>query len=255
MVSLVYVSTHLRPARPLGPGTEERLHLRRTRTSCGRAGRGQEPAEGQNASGATGYTKRRNRWRTGDDAAAATVEDSDVAQHAQRHRWRTRTSGATSYTEVVSPGPTDRGARNQNTHLQLTLCLGVVPAERRGSGGTGRGPGTGEATSYTRRRHWWRTGTQRSGAGRGPGPADIKGTSGRSYEPAAKRTKFGLGEPESTHCWTGTTCRRHSPAPTGVRSGMWDCRGWAGSKTEETRASRVGLGWPANQDVLPLREF
>ncbi len=90
---------------------------------------------------------------------------------------------------------------------------------------------------------------------------DIKGARGRSHEPAAKRTKLGLREPESTHCWTGTPCRAASLACSHrseekdvghsrlglsvVSSPLW-------SNTEETTASRVR--WAADQDA-PLREF
>jgi hypothetical protein len=49
--------------------------------------------------------------------------------------------------------------------------------------------------------------TSRSGAGGGPEPADIEGARGRSHGPAAERPVPELGEPESTHRWTGTTCR------------------------------------------------
>ncbi len=38
-------------------------------------------------------------------------------------------------------------------------------------------------------------------------PADIEGARSRSHGPAAERPELGLGEPESTHRWTGTTCR------------------------------------------------
>ena len=42
-------------------------------------------------------------------------------------------------------------------------------------------------------------------------PADIEGARSRSHGPAAERPALGLGEPgcdtESTHRWTGTTCR------------------------------------------------
>jgi hypothetical protein len=76
----------------------------------------------------------------------------------------------------------------------------------------------------THRRHRWRTGsrrsyrihsggsggeleTLRSGAGGGPAPADLEGARSLSHGPAAERPVLGLGEPESTHRWTGTTCR------------------------------------------------
>jgi hypothetical protein len=38
-------------------------------------------------------------------------------------------------------------------------------------------------------------------------PADIEGARSRSHGPAAERPALGLGEPESAHRWTGTTCR------------------------------------------------
>ncbi len=51
--------------------------------------------------------------------------------------------------------------------------------------------------------------TSRGGTCGGPEPADIEGASSRSHGPAAERPELGLGEPESesTHRWTGTTCR------------------------------------------------
>ena len=49
--------------------------------------------------------------------------------------------------------------------------------------------------------------TSRGGACGGPGSVDIEGARSRSHGPAAERPELGLGEPESTHCWTGTTCR------------------------------------------------
>jgi hypothetical protein len=75
----------------------------------------------------------------------------------------------------------------------------------------------------THRRHRWRTGSRRSyrlhsggsgggletsrSTGGGPEPADIEGARSRIHGPAAERPVLGLGEPESTHRWTGTTCR------------------------------------------------
>ena len=38
-------------------------------------------------------------------------------------------------------------------------------------------------------------------------PADIEGARSQSHGPAAERPAPGLGVPESTHRWTGTTCR------------------------------------------------
>jgi hypothetical protein len=49
--------------------------------------------------------------------------------------------------------------------------------------------------------------TSRGGAGGGPEPADIEGARSRNHGPAAERPELGLGEQESAHCWTGTTCR------------------------------------------------
>jgi hypothetical protein len=101
--------------------------------------------------------------------------------------------------------------------------------------------------------------THGGGTGGGPGQADIKGASGRSHGPAAERpecyTELGLREQESTHCWTGTTCRAASLAcsdRSGERPGASGGHGWAGSKAVETTGSRVGRA--ANQDVQ-LEEF
>jgi hypothetical protein len=49
--------------------------------------------------------------------------------------------------------------------------------------------------------------TSRSGTGGGPEPADIEGTRSWSHGQAAEPPELGLGETESTHCWTVTTCR------------------------------------------------
>ncbi len=49
--------------------------------------------------------------------------------------------------------------------------------------------------------------TSRGGAGEGPEPAENEGAHSRSHGPAAERPELGLGEPESTPRWTGTTCR------------------------------------------------
>jgi hypothetical protein len=38
-------------------------------------------------------------------------------------------------------------------------------------------------------------------------PADIEGAHRLSHGPAAELPALGLGEPESAHRWTGTTCR------------------------------------------------
>ncbi len=38
-------------------------------------------------------------------------------------------------------------------------------------------------------------------------PADIEGASSRIHGPAAERPALGLGEPESAHRWTVSTCR------------------------------------------------
>ncbi len=95
--------------------------------------------------------------------------------------------------------------------------------------------------------------TSRGGTGGGPEQADIEGASSRIHGPAVERPELGLGEPESTHCWTGTTCRvAPLAALTGVRRGTSDGHGWIGSKAVEKTESRVGRA--TNQDV-PLREF
>ncbi len=38
-------------------------------------------------------------------------------------------------------------------------------------------------------------------------PEDIEGARSRSHGPAAELPALGLGEPESAHRWTGTTCQ------------------------------------------------
>ena len=60
-------------------------------------------------------------------------------------------------------------------------------------GGVGGGPELVELQA-TQWRLLWRTGDVRE-------PTDIDGVR------AAERPELGLGEPESTHRWTGTTCR------------------------------------------------
>ncbi len=85
------------------------------------------------------------------------------------------------------------------------------------------GGSSGEVTSYTsaasvedrsRRSYRLHSGgfstrleMSRGGAGGGPEPADIEGARSRSHGPGAELPGLGLGEPESMHRWTGTTCR------------------------------------------------
>ncbi len=108
-------------------------------------------------------------------------------------------------------------------------------ATKIGGTGTGGGPGTGQDTRLRHRRrsrpaedraggatcYTWRRYLRRTGdVGGGPGPADIKGGRGRSHEPAAERPELGLGEPESAHCRTGTSCQATSLA----------CSDWSGER-------------------------
>jgi hypothetical protein len=79
-----------------------------------------------------------------------------------------------------------------------------------------------------------------------------------SREPAAgivdRRRRRQSSDSESRSLRTAGLAKpagpRHSPATTGVRRGPSDGHGWTGSKAVETRASRAGLGWAADQDVL-----
>ncbi len=48
--------------------------------------------------------------------------------------------------------------------------------------------------------------TSRCGAGGGQELVDITGASSRGHGPVAELPELGLGEPESTHRWTGLTC-------------------------------------------------
>jgi hypothetical protein len=68
------------------------------------------------------------------------------------------------------------------------------------------GPAAVAELQATQWRLLWRTGDVAS-AGGGQESADIEGARSRSHGPAAERPALGLGEPESTHRWTGTTCR------------------------------------------------
>jgi hypothetical protein len=80
------------------------------------------------------------------------------------------------------------------------------------------------------------------GIGGGPEPADIEGGSSRSHGPAAERPALGLGEPESTHHWTETTCRA-APLACSDWSKERDVgrsHGWIGSKAVERTGSWVG---------------
>ena len=56
---------------------------------------------------------------------------------------------------------------------------------------------------------------------------DIEGVSRRSHEPTAVQPELRLGWLESTHRWTGTTCR----------AAALDCSGWS----EERDAGRARL--------------
>jgi hypothetical protein len=85
----------------------------------------------------------------------------------------------------------------------------------------------------TQWRPWWRTGdvAQRrqwgtGGTGGGSEPADIEGARSRSHGPAVERPALGLGEPEPTHRWTGTTCRAAPLA----------CSDWSEQLSEERDA-------------------
>ena len=52
--------------------------------------------------------------------------------------------------------------------------------------------------------------TRKDGGGTRIHAMDIDGARRRSHEPTAVRPELGLGWPESTHRWTGTTCRAAS---------------------------------------------
>ncbi len=58
-------------------------------------------------------------------------------------------------------------------------------------------------------------------------PADIEGPRSRSHGPEAERPALRLGEPESEHRWTGTTCRAAPLA----------CSDW--SEERDVRRSRL----------------
>jgi hypothetical protein len=58
---------------------------------------------------------------------------------------------------------------------------------------------------------------------------DIDGARRLSHEPTAVRPELGLGWQESTHRWTGTTCR----------AALLDCSEWS----EERGAGRGRLDW------------
>ena len=76
----------------------------------------------------------------------------------------------------------------------------------------------------------WRGAPTRSdGGGTRIHAMDIDGALRRSHEPTAVRPELGLGWPESTHRWTGTTCRAAS----------LDCSEWS----EERDAGRARLDW------------
>ena len=79
------------------------------------------------------------------------------------------------------------------------------------------------------RRSWGGRGalTHWDGGGTTIHAMDIEGARRRSHEPTAVRTDLGLGWPESTHRWTGTTCRAAS----------LDCSEWS----EERDAGRARL--------------
>ena len=97
---------------------------------------------------------------------------------------------------------------------------------------------------------------------------DIAGARRRSHEPTAVRPELGLGRPESTHRWTGTTCRATSldcsdgvrrEAQAGNRAASLDCyewsekrdAGWARlDRVEGGDSRRTGPSRTTIQDVL-----
>jgi hypothetical protein len=81
--------------------------------------------------------------------------------------------------------------------------------------------------------------TSRGGAGGGQEQADIEGARSRSHGPEVERPELGLGEPESAHHWTGTTCRA-APLACSDWSEERDGHGRIGSKAVEITGSRVG---------------
>jgi hypothetical protein len=152
-----------------------------------------------------------------------------------------------------TPGLGTCGAAEERRHWRRTrdrrsykLHTAAAPVEDRGAAQATHGGGTGGGPGTTRRRRRWRTGASRSGTGGGPGPADIEGARSRSHGPAAERTEPGLGEPESTHCWTGTTCRAASLS----------CSDWSGERgVGRSRLGRVegsgGYGEPGRAGRRP----
>ena len=90
--------------------------------------------------------------------------------------------------------------------------------EERAAGGPGPEPPI--LSGRGARAHW-------DGGGTTIHAMDIEGARRRSHEPTAVRTDLGLGWPESTHRWTGTTCRAAS----------LDCSEWS----EERDAGRARL--------------
>ncbi len=76
-----------------------------------------------NAGGAASYTQRRNRWRTGDDAAAATVEPRRRAGPADIEGARSRShEPATTLTKLG----TSRGVRGLASVTQKIQWVGDV---------------------------------------------------------------------------------------------------------------------------------
>jgi hypothetical protein len=76
--------------------------------------------------------------------------------------------------------------------------------------------------------------TRSDGGGTRIHTMDMDGARRRSHEPTAVRPELGLGWPESTHRWTGTSCRAAS----------LDCSEWS----EERVAGRARLDWVEGGD-------
>ena len=162
------------------------------------------------------------------------------SEHGARPTRNLRLPGGGEYpaAQRASPSPRTRSRARRGPRI-------CHPGRLREQGGAGRGrtgPGAadpGRARSahplgWRRYNDTWLPILSGRGArahwdGRGTTihAMDIEGASRRSHELTAVRTDLGLGWPESTHRWTGTTCRAAS----------LDCSEWS----EERDAGRALL--------------
>ncbi len=240
------------PPHPTGPHPPCSSWVAAWASSAGR-----DYAGGRAGTGAGCLTARQELSRRG--VGLASLDNSDThGSHAGRGPAGTRLQDCASARQA-------RPARQRLTRgiqQQLHRRRTVGPAEQQDTqgllryktGGVARrrrwGNGAGVVTSYTvaapveESQEDWRR--------RPAVPVEDKSrrtssASSRSHGPAAERPELGLGEPESMHSWTGTTCRGWPLA----------CSDW--SEERDARRSRLdqvegcGDNWKPARTGRPSR--